>query len=303
MFHFAPFESLMQLEDWGMLDRERTLLAALAPHYGRVVVMTYGGADDSGLIDRLPERATLVCNSEGLDTAEYLGTVPSRVCRELEGVRTAVVRTHQMWHGDVAVNTALALRDSGVRTGLIARCGYVWSQFFARSHGASDPRSVEARHVEGEVCRAADVVIATTQRMLDDLSWAHGLDASRTRLIPNYVLDDEPVAGEGARDPQRVLYAGRLTAQKRLDLLIDAVAMLPADLGVVLSIIGQGELEGELRERAERAGVRAEFGPRVPHREMLHAMRRCGVYAQTSAYEGHPRTVIEAMSTGAPTLV
>lgn len=63
------------------------------------------------------------------------------------------------------------------------------------------------------------------------------------------------------------------------------------------------KLEASLRARAEHTEISCAFEPRKPHGEMLDAMARCGVYAQTSAYEGHPRTVIEAMSTGAPTLI
>ena len=303
IFVFAPFESLHILHDWGMLDRELTLLRAFAARYERVIVMTYGSRSDHDLMGLLPENCALVCNEKALETAEYLGTVPGRLSDMTPGIRTAVVRTHQMWHGDVAVNIADLLRARGIRTGLIARCGYVWSQFFARSHGPAHPRSVEARQVEGEVCRAADVVVATTQRMLDDLCWAHGVDPSRTALIPNFVLDERPPAPAEGRTRSEILYAGRFTPQKRLDLLIDAVALLPAELGARLRLIGNGELEADLRGRAATSGIDAVFEPRMPHRAMIRAMDTCGVYAQTSAYEGHPRTVIEAMSTGAPTLV
>jgi len=67
--------------------------------------------------------------------------------------------------------------------------------------------------------------------------------------------------------------------------------------------VGEGPEEDALRSLAARLGAPVRFERRVPHRELLARMRRCAVYAQASAYEGHPKTVIEAMCAGAPVVV
>ena len=70
-----------------------------------------------------------------------------------------------------------------------------------------------------------------------------------------------------------------------------------------LVLIGEGPLEAPLRAQAADRAIDAEFLPRLPQPELLARMRRCAVYAQASAYEGHPKTVLEALACGTPTVV
>src|SRR5262249_416717 len=147
-------------------------------------------------------------------------------------------------------------------------------------------------------------VVGTTRPMVDDLASRCGLAAGRVCVVPNYVLPCD-AAAPGPRAAGEVLFAGRVVAQKRVDRLIEAMSRLSPALRerTKLSIIGGGPLEDDLRRQAVRSGVRADFEPRMPHAQLLARMRRCTLYAQTSAYEGHPKTVIEAMSVGATVLV
>src|SRR5207248_2867982 len=46
-----------------------------------------------------------------------------------------------------------------------------------------------------------------------------------------------------------------------------------------------------------------EFHDRLSHDKLLEEMGRASVYAQVSRFEGHPKTIIEALAMGAPTVV
>jgi glycosyltransferase involved in cell wall biosynthesis len=175
----------------------------------------------------------------------------------------------------------------------------------AREHGTGSPHFAQARFLESELCNAADVIVATTPAIAETLAFQHGLPHDRLRVVPNYVLTDTPAPTYEARTPGLILTAGRLSREKRAHLLIEACARLsePQRSAVRLLVVGQGPEEGSLRELASRLGVSAEFRPRLPHRELLSLMRSCSVYAQCSEYEGHPKTVIEAMASGCAVLV
>ncbi|MBK7406571.1 MAG: glycosyltransferase [Phycisphaerales bacterium] len=301
--------SLRNWEDAGILGREAALSRRLGSRYGRLIVVSEGGAGDAALVGRLggPDASTpgLVCNEQGQERTAFLAGLPGRVRAELGGIRSVVVKTNQMDAGDGAVAIARGLREAGLRVGLVARGGYPWSRFVAWEAGAESARAAEVAAAESELCRAADMVIGTTDRMLDDLRWRYGLSADRTALVPNYVPDEAHSDSGVRREAGTILFAGRLVPQKRVDLLIEAAALL-AGLGAGrarLTIVGAGELEQPLRGLAGARGVEVDFVPRLPHTQLLDRMRRCAVYAQASSYEGHPKTVLEAMACGAAVVV
>lgn len=295
-----------------MLERERVFAPRLFPAFERVVVVSYGDAGDVPLARTLApemgERVQCVCNDGREEPGAFIAGVPGRVRSVLGDARSVLVLTDQHYGGDVGVCIARALReegDAGRRVGLVARGGYHWAWFVAREQGAESPAYAQARMLEGELVHAADVVIGTSGRMIDDMAMLHGAPRGKFRLVPNFVVCDEPPADFTARDPGLILAAGRLHPQKRFDLLIEALGRLPVDLQARASLVifGQGPEEARLRDMAARSPVSVRIQPRIPHRELLALMGRCAVYAQCSAYEGHPKTIIEAMAAGCPVLV
>lgn len=303
--------SLQTWQSCGILEREWSLYRALAHRYRRIVLVTEGGPPDHQIARGLHAACPVevVANDRGLERPAFATDVPKRVRAVLGETRSAVVKTDQMWGGELAVAIAADLRSQGIRVGLIARGGYPWSRFVAWEQGAASAVAAEAAAAEGGLCRAADLVVGTTTRMLDDLQWRYGIDREHTMLVPNFVPDAARPDESIVREPGTVLFAGRLAPQKRVERLIDAVALAPSlarealPAGVRLTVIGDGAMEGELRARARERGIDAEFLPRMPQAELLGRMRRCAVYAQVSAYEGHPKTVLEAMACGSPVVV
>lgn len=301
---FSDGVSLRVWADTGLLEREWELYRRLSDRFGRMILVTYGSGDDAELLPRLSPGVALVCNATGLKHEEYIRILPGLVANQLGAARTVIVKTNQMSGGDAATAIVSAVRAPGRHVALIARGGYLWSQFAAWEGGAASQAAVNAGEREGRLCRAADLVIGTTRQMVDDLAWRHAVPESRLAVVPNYVLP-----GDTDRQIERavgvVLFAGRLVPQKRVDRLIDAISRLRPGLrnSTTLSIVGDGPLKEQLRKQVEDSRVRVEFEGRMPHEQLLERMRRCTLYAQTSSYEGHPKTVIEAMSVGTPVLL
>ncbi|MCH7960781.1 MAG: glycosyltransferase [Planctomycetes bacterium] len=297
---FTSGISLRSWADMGLLEREWALYRRLESHYGRILLVTYGSSEDEAMAASLGPNVEAVCNHDGLDSAAYIARVPRLVAERLRDAGTVVVKTNQMMGGEAAIEITRNLRQSGKRVGFVARGGYLWSRFEAVELGSSTDEAIHAGSRERELCLAADVVVGTSIAMTGDLSWRHGLDPDRTLLVPNYVLPEAPVRDSHERDARTILYAGQLIKRKRVDLLIEAVAQLK-ELGTetTLSIIGEGPERGRLQILADERGIDARFELRIPHTQLLERMSRCTIYAQVSALEGHPKTVLEAMSTGA----
>lgn len=307
----CAYTSLATARHYGLLDRERRLYSRLWPSFRRIVFVTYGDRADhdiaASLVPELADRVTCICNDEQLEPGIFLGTVPGRALSILQdsNCRTALVHTEQHWGGDVALNTARHLRASGFTVGLCARCGYHWSWTEAREHGTGSRPFAQARFTEGELCRAADIIVGTTRKIVDDLAFQHALPPDRTRLVPNFLITEQAVPAFETRTPGLILTAGRLAREKRIDLLLHGIARLPDQLrrSARLCIVGSGPVDADLRALAERLRITTEFRGRLPHDDLLTLMGRASVYAQLSEYEGHPKTVLEAMAMGAPALV
>lgn len=302
------FTGGVSLDLWkrtGVLAREWALYQSMGRHYGRILLVTYGGATDRDIALNLTAggaRVRVVCNDRGMGRDEFATASAEEVADTLRGASGVVVKSNQLDGAEAAERIARRLRADGLRVGLVVRGGYHWSVFVARREGAQTAAAKNASTLEGAVCRGADVVVGTTRTMVDELTWQHGLTRESSRVIPNYVVERQPT--NGARAPGLVLCAGRMEAQKRFELLIDAMGLVARQApGARLVIVGDGELEASLRRRAADSGAAVEFAGRLAHEDLLERMSRCWMYAQVSEYEGHPKTVIEAQMSGCATLV
>jgi hypothetical protein len=302
--------SLKSWRDTGMLDRELALYRALAPSYATITLATYGDAEDQRILrDALPEdlreRFTVVCNDAGQTVIEFADALPQKVVDAVGADKSIVVKTNQMMGGEAAVRITQALRQAGKQVGLIARGGYLWTRFVTHEHGPHSEAANDAAAREKVLCQAADMVVGTTPDMIEDLSWRYGLNPAQTRVIPNFILTDRNPTEACEREKGLILYAGQLVPRKRVEVLIDAMTHLPDEYKplLTLEIVGDGPERRNLMERAKRFGASVTFKSRLPHHELVERMHRCMVYAQASDLEGHPKTVIEAMGTGAAVIV
>lgn len=143
-----------------------------------------------------------------------------------------------------------------------------------------------------------DVLICPSEFMLDKMREAK-VYPERLVHVPHFcdLSRIAPATGPGAG----VLYAGRLSHEKGVDVLIDAAALLPA--GIDITIAGDGPELGALRRRAEETGVagRVRFAGRLPSPELHVLMRQSAVVVAPSRwYENQPMVVLEAFGCARP---
>ncbi|MCB9840818.1 MAG: glycosyltransferase family 4 protein [Phycisphaeraceae bacterium] len=291
----------MSLGEWerlGLLEREWSLYEHIADAYRQIVVLSYGEAEGEERVAGLLSPAPIVVTPADAPDA------PANVAEALGDARSVVVKTNQMDGVEAAIRTAHHLRSTGRRVGLIARGGYLRSRFAADQFGPASRQAADAAADERAICEAADVVVGSTPDMAHALAWRYGVAFERTRVIPNYVMAMGPSTCACDRKPI-VLYAGQLVKRKRVDMLLRATARLSRETATRLtfSIIGQGPEEAALKELAADLGVNAVFEARIEHSKLQDRMRQAAIYAQASALEGHPKTVIEAMACGAAVVV
>ncbi len=115
--------------------------------------------------------------------------------------------------------------------------------------------------------------------------------AARSAVLPNAIaLGSEPDF-EGR---EGLVFAGRLTRQKGLDVLIEALRLLPSP--PPLRVLGDGELRAELETAAR--GLPVTFVGRVPEDRVAAEIARARALVLPSRWEGFPNAILEAMERG-----
>ena len=101
------------------------------------------------------------------------------------------------------------------------------------------------------------------------------------------------------KEKGRICFVGRLASQKNLFALLEAVKDL-ANIRLVL--IGSGSQEKELKEKAETENINVEFLGNIPNYQLPAELNRAELFILPSLYEGHPKTILEAMACQLPVI-
>lgn len=135
------------------------------------------------------------------------------------------------------------------------------------------------------------------------LTKALGSNCSNRLKVLDAVLRDLPDIPV-IRKSNDLVYTGRLTVEKGLLELIEALAFLAArNIRVTLSIVGQGPDELRLRNAAAEAGVQEQItwhGFVSDPKEILRILVSARLFVLPSYTEGLPRSLLEAMWCGVP---
>jgi glycosyltransferase involved in cell wall biosynthesis len=142
---------------------------------------------------------------------------------------------------------------------------------------------------------------------LRDLVLGWGVDESRVELMPNPLprLPDLPDREQARRrfglDGATLAFAGRLTAQKSLEVALEAVAR-NGEVSLVLA--GEGVERDALERRAAELGLngRVRFLGAQPREDVLELLRAADALLLSSSWENFPHTVVESLAVGTPVL-
>jgi glycosyltransferase involved in cell wall biosynthesis len=161
--------------------------------------------------------------------------------------------------------------------------------------------------------RARDLALRRATRIvcpsasLRELSLRWGVPPEKVVVLPNPVSTP---AGLAAREELRarhgldgptLVFAGRLTPQKSLDVALEALAQSE---GVSLLLAGDGPDRADLERRASELSLdgRARFLGPQPRETVFELLRAGDAALLSSSWENFPHMVVEALAVGTPVL-
>jgi glycosyltransferase involved in cell wall biosynthesis len=178
---------------------------------------------------------------------------------------------------------------------IFASYGYSLPDFVRFQHGRL--KGCLYRLIEKVALARSDCILAATAAQTASLGARYG--ARRVVHLPNFV-DPERFRPAPAVRADYLLFVGRLSRQKNLASLLEAVAR--ADPTWPVKVVGHGEEEGRLRRLADSLRLRVEFSGVVPNDRLPEIYAAARAFVLPSRFEGMPKALLEAMACAAPCL-
>jgi glycosyltransferase involved in cell wall biosynthesis len=230
--------------------------------------------------------------------------------RHVQGARLVTARARR---ADVVYSTGMlgrsALGSRLARTPIVmkltadpaferARRWGLWHGSLEEFQAHAPPATAPLRLArDADVRRAAHVVMPSAY--LRELALGWGVPEDRATVLPNpapplpALRSREGLRAELGVEGPVLAFAGRLTAQKSLDVGIEAARRA----GVSLLIAG----DGPDRAALESLGYARFLGP-LPRRRVLELFRAADASLLSSSWENFPHTVVEALAVGTPVI-
>ncbi|MFA9460559.1 glycosyltransferase [Thiohalorhabdus sp. Cl-TMA] len=202
-----------------------------------------------------------------------------------------------------------ARRIAGVSTRIAVRLGNNLSRSLeGRSRLRKWARTVPMRRAYHK----ADAVIAVSAGVAEDTAAITGLPRRAIQVLPNPVVTPDleerarPIPehpwlrDQGEKDPPLILGVGRLSRQKDFPTLLRAFARLTEEQSARLVVLGEGRDRAELEGMAARLGISGLVDFPGFAANPYPYMQRADLFALSSAWEGSPNALTEALALGTP---
>ena len=291
--------SLKTWHDVGMIDREVSPYNKLSKYFVHIYFFTYGGREDLEFQSYLADNITIVpmpflhvskpSKILFLFMLAYSILLPFIHYRVFKNVD--ILKTNQMAGSWTAVIAKLLF---GKR--LVVRTGYMWSINARKRHPGSWKNKI-IQAIEKIAYQFADGMIVSSKRDSVYVNQTYNPNGIRF-LIPNYIDTNVFRPLDIQKKKNSICFVGRLSKEKNLFSLLEAMINLP----YALTIVGSGLQRDDLESYANANGVSVEFLGNLPNSELPRILNQHEIFILPSLYESMPKALLEAMACGLPVI-
>lgn len=276
----------VSLKEWdriGILKREIALYNKLAKKINKIYFFTYGDYADLNYKHLLADNITIIPKPFKIRNKLYsllLPLIHIKILKECD-----IFKTNQMDGAWTAVSSKILFRKK-----LIVRTGYCWSIFLKKLN--KKRKYVLARVIEHIVYKFADLAVVTSEQ--DKKYLFDKYKRNNVEVIPNYVDTNTFKPLNIKKKKNEICFVGRLSKQKNIDMLINALN----GTGISLNVIGDGEEKDSLIKLSKEKNVQIKFHGIVPSKELPTLLNQFEIFVLPSHFEGNPKALLEAMACG-----
>ena len=293
------FSHNVSLETWasaGILNREVSIYRRIAEEGVEVVFVTYGDEKDYDWQNmwRGISIVPLFAGRKKFRSKAFLWLHSLLLAYRVRLVipHPDLIKTNQIVGGLVAVQMKIMWSEP-----LLVRCGYDPYQFALKGR-LNSMKSLLIHWYSFIVYRSADRIHVASEQDAKFVRRHYALKKNcDIEVRPNWVdtaLFKLPIGRNVEPMRDRVLAIGRAVDQKNFQLMIEAIGLGPYGIDIISDDDGPISLE----EITKQFSADVRLLARVPHQELPALYCSYPVYLITSRFEGHPKTLLEAMACG-----
>lgn len=205
---------------------------------------------------------------------------------------------------DVGLMTLIACRLAGSNAALVHGVHDTHGRETARPGWPGRLRHKAYNAMAGLVYRRAHMIVAVSKGVGHEVCAGYGIPADHVRIIYNPVIPDMLVPAQipirhGTGNSQRIVALGRLVRQKGFDILVRAMAQVPASLNWCVDIHGEGPERPVLEALIADLALHERVHLRGHAADPFSVLAGADVFVLPSRHEGLGNVLIEAMACGA----
>tara|TARA_B100000902_G_scaffold44957_1_gene52569 strand:+ start:125 stop:1246 length:1122 start_codon:yes stop_codon:yes gene_type:complete len=140
----------------------------------------------------------------------------------------------------------------------------------------------------------SDIYTTTSREDIKFLKSNYKINHEKIKLRPNWIIDNNFKTID-SRKSNEIISVGRLDKQKNYRKLI---SLFTKDSDFSLKIIGSGPENKELKELIRNNELKVSIVDNLNNEDIKKEMNNYKYYLSSSKFEGNPKTILEAMSTG-----
>jgi len=289
------------LKDWldkGLFDREKLIYEKHLndDNLKKIYWFTYGKSDlsISNILKknkRLNENIT-ICQMPKYFPSNKIGfyiyslTIPFIYFRLFKSI--SILKTNQMNGSWSAI-----LVKKIFKTPLIIRTGYTLS-IFRKKANVSKLNYKFVKFIENFAYKEADISVVSSKNDEKYIINKYNINKNTVHVLHNYIDTKRFLNKNLNRNGKRFVFVGRLSKQKNIFELLDAVSFLK----IGLDIYGEGELGNEIEEYIKNKNIDADLKGIIENSRLPEILNGYMYYILPSLYEGMPKTLLEAMGCG-----
>jgi len=239
-----------------------------------------------GMSDVMPYVSSIFGHLSERHIAIYRQAFGAAIGEAVAAFRPDIIHSHHLW-----LMTALA-RELCPSLPMVTSCHSTDLRQFRQCP--------DLARMVAPACRRLTRVLALGPGQAGEIAKLYGIAGEKIDIV-GAGFDDELffAAAKKPPPPVEVLYAGKLSFAKGVDLLLGAFADLGrSDLHLHLAGSGAGPEEELCRRMADQCADRVTWHGQLSQMDLAALMRRCHLFALPSFYEGLPLVLLEALASG-----